>query len=308
MVPHLSDSTAVRRSVRRGLLIAVAAVACVDAGIAVAQSERAGWVREPLMTGTWTTDSGRTLVMGSKGDVVWGMVGEPVTCFQAGEKVMSGRRTGAGRWSVAFVTKVRSHGDTGRCVRADPEVGTVRLDRDVNTASYCSESLGCSTLTRQRRATNRWEVRLIASGSAGAVLEVALGFGEIRRAAQEGRPAGPAYAFEYVGGGLGAGLALPLPSDSSWAPFTTATDVMEEDFDGTTCHIVSIGGGVIGHPILAAPDPFENPLGRAGYSITFITFPELSANSVYVGGDSSDVGGTAGINIGECDLPDPHLP
>jgi outer membrane protein OmpA-like peptidoglycan-associated protein len=90
----------------------------------------------------------------------------------------------------------------------------------------------------------------------------------------------------YIGGGLG--ISTPyMPKaggvGGDWTSFTTDDYYTLDDFDGTLCRYTTIGAGFF-----------------IGYSVSYISFPNLGANSIDVGGfeiASFGAGGTTTVGV-----------
>ena len=133
--------------------------------------------------------------------------------------------------------------------------------------------------TPREGGTREWAIRLQLSGGAGhAGVGGAFAIGELRK----GGVGGEVRHGSFQGFGLGVGAATPgaSPGEAQWTPFTTDAPYDFEDFDGTLARLTSLGGGFL-----------------VGYSFIYISFPNLGANPIYVGGWSlGTVGADGGVN------------
>jgi outer membrane protein OmpA-like peptidoglycan-associated protein len=129
--------------------------------------------------------------------------------------------------------------------------------------------------------SKEWEILISPNISVGAAIAGTFLTGKIRNKVTKEERAGA-----YVGGGLGASLKyMPKVGGVSddWNSFTTNDFYTLDDFDGTLCRYTTAGAGFL-----------------IGYSVSYISFPMLGANSISVGGfelGSFGAGGstTAGI-------------
>lgn len=256
------------------------------------------------LAGSWAIGtSDRALEIRTIGDRATGTFSPLLTCFRETEQGMTGRRTatsssGASTWSVTVLR--RDWDRHNGCRDAPPETGTIRVSRDRRTAQYCPDEGGCTALIRR---TRRWEVRLRASGGSSlGRLGIAVALGQLRRRADHSLPAGRPYDLGFLGGGLDAGFALPIPDPNiEWVPFDTARPVWERDFDLALCRFTSAtaGLGYVNDPTGLILSPHDNPLDRLGYGTAWLTFPRLGA-TVTLSGRTRDTGLSAGIALGAC--------
>ncbi len=134
---------------------------------------------------------------------------------------------------------------------------------------------------------NDWEIRLVASASAGEEVGVMTADGEIRR------PDDPdtRWRFKYVGYGLVIGLTLPgADPQAAWTAFKVPYAATIDDFDGALCRLTVLSYGTAGV--------------TEGAAAAFISFPMLDANSIWVGGSSVDIGASGGTSVGVCNVLD----
>lgn len=129
--------------------------------------------------------------------------------------------------------------------------------------------------------SKEWEIQIMPNLTVGAAIAGTFLAGKIRNSTTKEERAGA-----YVGGGLGASLKyMPKTGGVSddWIEFSTDDYYTLDDFDGTLCRYTTAGAGFL-----------------VGYSVSYISFPNLGANSISVGGfelGSFGAGGstTAGV-------------
>lgn len=163
----------------------------------------------------------------------------------------------------------------------------------VNRSVYLYYSLPAKVVVKKRPmpkprpktddlASNLWAIRLTLSGSAGhAGIGGAFAIGDLKN-----QLTGITRQGTFQGGGIGVGLQTPGVNPStgvqSWSYFSTDAHYRFEDFDGTLCRLTAAGGGIF-----------------IGYAATYISFPNLGANSIDVGGWAyGTVGIDASSNVG----------
>jgi outer membrane protein OmpA-like peptidoglycan-associated protein len=130
-------------------------------------------------------------------------------------------------------------------------------------------------------ATDQWAIKLSLSGGGGhAGLGGAGALGVLKN-----RRTGQTAQGSFQGGGIGVGLSTP-GADPGWGDyenFTTDSRVTFEDFDGTLARLTTAGAGI----------------AIIGYGFAYISFPNLGANSISVGGfNMGALGADAGSNVG----------
>jgi outer membrane protein OmpA-like peptidoglycan-associated protein len=126
-----------------------------------------------------------------------------------------------------------------------------------------------------------WSIQISPNVTVGAAIAGTFLAGKLRNNVTKEERTGA-----YVGGGLGASLKfMPKASGAGgdWVDFSTDEFYTLDDFDGTLCRYTTAGAGFF-----------------VGYSISYISFPLMGANSISVGGiewASFGAGGstTAGI-------------
>ena len=126
-----------------------------------------------------------------------------------------------------------------------------------------------------------WEIQLLPNLTLSDVIAGTFLAGKIRNGATKEEKTGA-----YIGGGIGASLKYTPKTggvSNDWVAFTTDNYYTIDDFDGTLCRYSTLGAGFL-----------------IGYSRSYISFPNLGANSIDVGGfelGSFGAGGstTAGI-------------
>jgi hypothetical protein len=129
--------------------------------------------------------------------------------------------------------------------------------------------------------SKEWEIQIMPNLTVGAAIAGTFLAGKIRNSTTKEERTGA-----YVGGGLGASLKyMPKTGGVSddWIEFSTDDYYTLDDFDGTLCRYTTAGAGFL-----------------VGYSVSYISFPNLGANSISVGGfelGSFGAGGstTAGV-------------
>ena len=128
--------------------------------------------------------------------------------------------------------------------------------------------------------SREWAIRLQLSGGAG-IPDIPIGgafaIGELRK----GGAGGEVRSGSFQGFGLAAGAATPGSSlgEAQWTRFTTDAPYDFEDFDGTLARLSPAEGGFL-----------------IGYSLLYISFPNLGANTISVGGwNLGLVGADAGV-------------
>lgn len=160
------------------------------------------------------------------------------------------------------------------------------VEIDVNRSALVTYSMLVDWPEEVRRrpipregGSREWAIRLQLSGGAGhGGIGGAFAIGELRK----GGVGGEVRQGSFLGFGIGVGLATPgaSPSEAQWTPFITDAPYDFEDFDGTLARLTSLGGGFL-----------------VGYAFIYISFPNLGANSIYVGGWSlGTVGADGGVN------------
>ena len=110
-----------------------------------------------------------------------------------------------------------------------------------------------------------WSVQISPNVTVGAAIAGTFLAGKLRNNVTKEERTGA-----YVGGGLGASLKyMPKASGAGgdWVDFSTDDFYTLDDFDGTLCRYTTIGAGFF-----------------VGYSVSYISFPLLGANSISVGG------------------------
>jgi hypothetical protein len=130
-------------------------------------------------------------------------------------------------------------------------------------------------------ATDQWAVKLSLTGGGGhAGVGAAGALGVLKN-----RLTGQVAQGSFQGGGLGVGLSTPGadPGWGSFENFTTDRRVTFEDFDGTLARLTTLGAGI----------------AIIGYSFAYLSFPNLGANSISVGGaNMGALGADGGSNVG----------
>lgn len=131
------------------------------------------------------------------------------------------------------------------------------------------------------QGTTHWSVRVVLSGSAGhAGIGGAGALVELKN-----RDTGQKRQGYFIGGGIGVGLQSPGadPGWGDWEDFETDRRVTFDDFDGTLSRLTMAGAGV----------------ALLGYTLAYLSFPTLGANSIPVGGwNMGAVGADASTNVG----------
>lgn len=132
-------------------------------------------------------------------------------------------------------------------------------------------------------ATDQWAIKLLLSGGvghAGAGVAGLMAIIKNRKTNQR--------ATGFFGGfGLGIGLQNPgvtidTDDEDGWVNFKTKNKITFDHFDGTRCLFASAGAGFL-----------------LGYSVAFLSFPNLEVNPFYVGGfNAASIGADASINKG----------
>jgi outer membrane protein OmpA-like peptidoglycan-associated protein len=110
-----------------------------------------------------------------------------------------------------------------------------------------------------------WSVQISPNITVGAAVAGTFLAGKLRNNVTKEERTGA-----YVGGGIGASLKyMPKASGAGgdWVDFTTDDYYTLDDFDGTLCRYTTAGAGFF-----------------VGYSVSYISFPLLGANSISVGG------------------------
>jgi hypothetical protein len=157
------------------------------------------------------------------------------------------------------------------------------LNRSVLLAYRVSLPEPVKTVPPPPRPTGskRWKIKIALSGSIGhAGVGGAAALGQLMNA-----DTGEVREGSFQGGGPGVGLALPAgdPGFGDWTEFTTDGNYTFEDFDGALARLTMIGAGI----------------GIIGYSIAYISFPTLGANTIPVGGwNMGGIGADGSTNVG----------
>lgn len=133
----------------------------------------------------------------------------------------------------------------------------------------------------QSRASRRWAVKLSVSGGAGHLGPGgAFAVGQLRNLTT-----GEFVSGSFVGAGLGAGLQTPGadPGWGDWTTFETERPLVFDDFHRSHAGLATIGLGA----------------AFVGYAWTWLSFPGLGVDSIFVGGfNVGAVGADASTNTG----------
>lgn len=189
--------------------------------------------------------------------------------------------------SASAVGSTETDGGAGGDARANrPEMRrvdlTVTVTWQVTGAALSSESEAVTISERcEPNASDQWAIKLEITGGGGhAGLGVAAAYGPLKNLRT-----GQTVHGSFQGGGVGVGLSSPGvdPGWGDFEEFTTDSAVTFDDFDGTLARLSTAGAGI----------------AIIGYGVAYISFPNMGANHISVGGfNMGQIGADAGANVG----------
>lgn len=167
---------------------------------------------------------------------------------------------------------------------SSPFINRPGSEVDVNRSAMLTYRIKVEAPPRRRQTadsdtpSDRWALAVYLSGGAGhGVIGGSFLQGELMNMTSRQKKMG-----FFIGGGLGAGLSTPGADPfPNWVEFRTRQPCVFADFDGTAAFLWQAGAGFL-----------------VGYSVGVLSFPELGAEDVFVGGlQFGSVGADASINF-----------